>query len=78
METYKRCKKCGRDLPLSAFDYTKRTEDGYMIRCRECNSKDKEKKASDEIAAFIHKDYYLVSLVRKGVGFHFGKLPQKP
>ena len=35
------------------------------------------RKASDEIAAFIHKDYYLVSLVRKGVGFHFGKLPQK-
>ncbi len=35
------------------------------------------KKASDEIAAFIHKDYYLVSLIRKGVGFHFGKLPQK-
>ena len=34
-------------------------------------------KASDEIAAFIHKDYYLVSLIRKGVGFHFGKLPQK-
>lgn len=35
------------------------------------------KKASDEIAAFIHKDYYLVSLIRKGIGFHFGKLPQK-
>lgn len=35
------------------------------------------KKASDVIAAFIHKDYYLVSLIRKGIGFHFGKLPQK-
>lgn len=34
-------------------------------------------KASNEIAAFIHKDYYLVGLIRKGVGFHFGKLPQK-
>jgi hypothetical protein len=33
--------------------------------------------AADEIANFIHKDYYLVELVRKGVGFHFGKLPQK-
>ncbi len=34
-------------------------------------------KAADEIAEFIHKDYYLVDLIRKGVGFHFGKLPQK-
>lgn len=34
-------------------------------------------KASDEIASFIHTEYYLVTLVRKGVGFHFGKLPQK-
>ena len=33
--------------------------------------------AADEIAAFIHKDYYLVDFIRKGVGFHFGKLPQK-
>lgn len=44
MVTYKRCKKCGRDLPLSAFDYSKRSEDGYMIRCRECNKIDAEKK----------------------------------
>jgi hypothetical protein len=33
--------------------------------------------AADEIATFIHKDYYLVDFIRKGVGFHFGKLPQK-
>lgn len=33
--------------------------------------------AADEIAKFIHKDYYLVDLICKGVGFHFGKLPQK-
>jgi len=33
--------------------------------------------AADEIAKFIHKDYYLVDLIRNGVGFHFGKLPQK-
>lgn len=33
--------------------------------------------AADEIADFIHKEYYLVDLIRKGVGFHFGKLPQK-
>lgn len=33
--------------------------------------------AANEIANFIHKDYYLVDLIRKGVGFHFGKLPQK-
>ena len=33
--------------------------------------------AADEIASFIHKDYYLVDLIRKGVGFHFGKLPQR-
>lgn len=33
--------------------------------------------AADEIATFIHKDYYLVDFIRKGVGFHFGKLPQR-
>lgn len=33
--------------------------------------------AADEVAKFIHKDYYLVDLIRKGVGFHFGKLPQR-
>lgn len=33
--------------------------------------------AADEIAGFIHKDYYLVDFIRCGVGFHFGKLPQK-
>lgn len=35
------------------------------------------RKASNEIASFIHDKYYLVNLVQKGVGFHFGKLPQK-
>lgn len=34
-------------------------------------------KAADEIACFIHKEYYLVDFIRNGVGFHFGKLPQK-
>lgn len=33
--------------------------------------------ASNEIASFIHKDYYLVDLLKRGVGFHFGKLPQR-
>ena len=33
--------------------------------------------AADEISAFIHKDYYLVELIKAGVGFHFGKLPQR-
>lgn len=33
--------------------------------------------AANEIAGFIHKDYFLVDFIRKGVGFHFGKLPQK-
>lgn len=33
--------------------------------------------ASNEIASFIHKDYYLVDLLKKGIGFHFGKLPQR-
>lgn len=59
METSKRCKKCGRDLPLTAFDYTKRTEDGYMIRCRECNSKDKAKKAS--VRSIVEMDVFFRS-----------------
>ncbi len=35
------------------------------------------KKASEEIASFIHKEYFLVDLIQKGIGFHFGKLPQR-
>ena len=33
--------------------------------------------AAHEIASFIHQDYYLVDLIKHGVGFHFGKLPQR-
>lgn len=33
--------------------------------------------AAEEIAGFIHQDYYLVDLIKHGVGFHFGKLPQR-
>ena len=59
METYKRCKKCGKDLPLSAFDYSKRTEDGYMVRYRECNQIDAEKKRP--IRSIVEMDVFFRS-----------------
>lgn len=44
METFKRCKRCGRDLPLENFKYNFTTEDGYAVRCKECNSEHYQQK----------------------------------
>ena len=38
VETLKRCKRCGRDLPTDNFKMSMSTEDGYAKRCRECNT----------------------------------------
>ena len=38
METFKKCKKCGRDLPLENFKPSINTEDGYGKGCKECNT----------------------------------------
>lgn len=48
-----------------------------MIEVLDLEKSDELNKAAKEIADFIHPDYYLVSLIRYGVGFHFGKLPQR-
>lgn len=48
-----------------------------MIEVLDLEKSDELNKAAKEIANFIHPDYYLVSLIRYGVGFHFGKLPQR-
>lgn len=32
----KQCRKCGRDLPLSAFACDKNRRDGLQVHCREC------------------------------------------
>lgn len=42
---------------------------------------DKKDERIDEviklIQEFVHKDYYLIDCLKKGVAFHFGKLPQR-
>lgn len=43
-EPTKRCPKCGRDLPHSAFRICMKAADGMRKRCNECNSKDYNKK----------------------------------
>lgn len=41
----------------------------------------KKDKRIDEVIKmvreYIHKDYYLINCLRKGIAFHFGKLPQR-
>lgn len=34
----KRCSKCGRELPISAFGKDHRTDDGHARYCKECLS----------------------------------------
>lgn len=34
------------------------------------------KKAITQIKGYIHKDYYLAEFLSKGIGYHFGNLPQ--
>jgi superfamily II DNA/RNA helicase len=36
----------------------------------------KVKKVVSQIKAYIHKDYYLSEFLNKGIGYHFGNLPQ--
>lgn len=31
----------------------------------------------DLIKTYVHEEYYLIDCIRKGVGFHFGRLPQR-
>lgn len=42
---------------------------------------DKNEKIIDDtielIQSYLHKEYYLIDCLRKGVAFHFGKLPQR-
>ena len=35
----KKCHKCGRELPLSAFSKNARNKDGLQCYCRECQSR---------------------------------------
>ena len=52
----------------------------YRLRDEDLDFSEKEKneirKAIKITREFIHKDYYLIECLEKGVGFHFGKLPQ--
>lgn len=34
----KLCKKCGRTLPLSAFNKNQKSKDGLQYECRECHA----------------------------------------
>lgn len=40
-----------------------------------CNNADL-RTASSVIKQYVHRDYYLVELVKKGVAYHFGNMPQ--
>lgn len=39
MEATKKCKSCGRVLPLSQFGQHGKSKDGYKSSCKECNTK---------------------------------------
>lgn len=38
METYKVCTKCGRQLPVKEFGYSKANPDGYTNLCNDCRA----------------------------------------
>lgn len=38
METTKKCRECGRELPLTAFSKNKRECDGLNYRCKDCEN----------------------------------------
>lgn len=40
----KRCRKCGRELPLSSFYVDRRAKDGLLGACKECYVKGKEER----------------------------------
>ena len=38
MENFKKCSKCGRELPASEFWKNASTEDGLQTYCKECGN----------------------------------------
>lgn len=38
MEQTKKCRKCGRELPLSKFSKSSKNRDGLYIYCKECKA----------------------------------------
>lgn len=38
MENFKKCSKCGRELPVSEFWKNASTEDGLQTYCKECGN----------------------------------------
>lgn len=45
----KRCAKCGRDLPLDAFNKSAGRKDGRQTYCRECQKKGNAKSKSSMV-----------------------------
>lgn len=56
MENTKKCKKCGRELPLSEFYKHKRTADGHLSTCKECHNQYTKKWRVDNLT--YYKEYY--------------------
>lgn len=53
MENFKKCSKCGRELPASEFWKNASTEDGLQTYCKECgNVYAKNRKYNPQIEMF--------------------------
>lgn len=69
----KKCPKCGKTLPLSAFYLTSRSKDGHHAHCKEChkqlNKKSydaaKEKLRTSRLADFTPREL-MAELRRRG------------
>ena len=69
----KRCKKCGRELPLSHFHHDSRLKDGLKNACKECQAlytrdfyaKKKEEKESTPLSKFTPREL-IEELRRRG------------
>ena len=59
MEKTKRCSKCGKELPLSEFNKSKRAKDGLQWMCKEC-MKQYDKQWHAEKYSTIERYAYIV------------------
>lgn len=50
---FKKCEMCGKRLPISNFYRSSTTEDGYVVKCKECSEKTSAIKALNEIQDYI-------------------------
>ena len=66
MET-KKCKCCGRELPLSEFNKDKGFKDGYKSKCKECTKASRKK--YKKVCSNCGKEYFTINKKEYNLNF---------